>query len=81
VLFDAPPVTREVEFDIDVYFLKEARYRSLGAVSPVVQTLAERQFDDYVKRVRIFAHPRIAADLRGLASLPGLLETAIERVR
>jgi uncharacterized protein len=80
VLFDAPPVTREVEFNIDVYYIKERRYRSLGAVSPVVRTLAERQFDDYVKRVRIFGHPRIAADLRSLDSLPQVLEQAIERV-
>jgi HD superfamily phosphohydrolase len=80
VLFDAPPVTREVEFDIDVYFIKEHRYRPLAAVSPVVRTLAERQFDDYVKRVRIFAHPRIAGGLRNLESLPRLLEGAIESV-
>ncbi|HWB08977.1 MAG TPA: HD domain-containing protein [Pirellulales bacterium] len=78
ILFDAPPVTREVEFNIDVYFIKEHRYRPLGAVSPVVRTLAERQFDDYVKRVRIFAHPRIAGELRNLESLPRLLEGAIE---
>lgn len=78
VLFDAPPVGREVEFDIDVYFIKERRYRPLGEVSPVVRTLAEQQFDDYVKRVRIFGHPRIAAELRGLPSLPRLLEEAID---
>lgn len=67
VLFDAPPVEREVEFDIDVYFAKEDRYRALGEVSPVVEALARRQFDDYVKRVRIFVHPRIADAMRGLA--------------
>lgn len=78
VLFDAPPVHREVEFKIDVYFSKEDRYRSLGDVSPVVQTLAHRQFDDYVKRVRLFAHERVAADLRGLAELPQLLNQAID---
>jgi HD superfamily phosphohydrolase len=80
VLFDAPPVAREVEFDIDVYFIKERRYRPLGEVSPVVRTLAERQFDDYVKRVRIFAHPRAASALRNLPSLPRLLEESIDRV-
>jgi HD superfamily phosphohydrolase len=66
VLFDAPPVEREVEFDIDVYFAKENQYRPLGEVSPVVHALARRQFDDYVKRVRIFVHARVAADLRAL---------------
>ena len=40
------------------------RYRALGEVSPVIRTLATEQFDDYVKRVRIFAHPRVVDDLR-----------------
>ena len=77
MLFDAPPVAREVQFNVDVYFPKENRYRPLGEVSPVIRTLATEQFDDYVKRVRIFAHPRIAADLRALANLPELLDQAI----
>jgi HD superfamily phosphohydrolase len=79
VLFDAPPLEREVEFDVEVHYLKENRYRKLGDVSPVVRTLAREQFDDYVKRVRIFAHPRVAADLRALTKLPDLLATAIDR--
>jgi uncharacterized protein len=79
LLFDAPPMQREVEFNIDVYSLKDDRYRPLGEVSPVVQTLAHRQFDDYVKRVRIFASPRVAADLRALADLPALVAAAIDR--
>ncbi|MFO0901344.1 MAG: metal-dependent phosphohydrolase, partial [Pirellulales bacterium] len=79
VLFDAPPVEREVEFNVEVYFAKERRYRQLGEVSPVVRTLAKEQFDDYVKRVRIFVHPRIADDLRGVDDLPELLLTAVER--
>src|SRR4029079_14752369 len=54
VLLDAPPVELEVEFDVDVYFSKERLYRRLGDVSPVVRTLAREQFDDYVKRVRVF---------------------------
>lgn len=73
ILIDAPPVKREVEFAVDVYFLKEERYRPLAEVSPVVQTLAEKQFDDYVKRVRIFAHPQIAARLRALPNLHELV--------
>ena len=70
ILFDAPPVELEVEFQIDVFFPKENCYRRLGDVSPVVQTLAREQFDDYVKRVRIFAHPRIADDLRSTGPTP-----------
>jgi len=79
VLFDAPPVHREVEFNIDVYFTKERCYRGLGEVSPVVQTLFQKQFDEYVKRVRIFAHPRVVAALRGLENLPALVSETIER--
>jgi len=78
ILFDAPPVTREVQFDVEVYFPKEGRYRSLGEVSPVVWTLAKEQFDDYVKRVRIFAHRRVVTKLRRLESLPELLGEAID---
>jgi HD superfamily phosphohydrolase len=79
VLFDAPPVEREVEIDDDIYYPKEDRYRSLGEVSPVVRTLAREQFDDYVKRVRIFAHPRVAPQLRGLENLAELLRQAIDQ--
>ena len=78
ILFDAPPVQREVDFNIDVYFPKEGHYRSLGEISPVVRALGS-QFDDYVKRVRIFAHPRVVEDLRGLSQLNELLQAAIDR--
>jgi len=80
VLFDAPPVAREVEFNVDVFFPKQGAYRPLGEVSPVVHTLATQQFDDYVKRVRLFAHPRIVQDLRKLENLPELLGQAIEKM-
>ena len=80
ILFDAPPVAREVEFNVDDLFPKENRYRPLGEVSPVIRTLATEQFDDYVKRVRIFAPPRVVADLRGLANLPELLAASIGRM-
>jgi HD superfamily phosphohydrolase len=79
ILFDAPPMEREVEFNIEVYFNKEDRYRPLGDVSPVVRTLAKEQFDDYVKRVRIFAHPRIVDGLLELTNLPQLLSESIDR--
>ncbi len=78
VLFDAPPMKLEVEFQIDVYFPKENCFRRLGDISPVVRTLAREQFDDYVKRVRIFAHPRVAEDLRSLPRLPELIAEAAE---
>ena len=80
ILIDAPPLGREVEFNIQVYFPKEQSYRWLGDISPVVRTLAREQFDDYVKRVRVFVHPGIVDGLRGLSSFPDLLDQAIERV-
>jgi hypothetical protein len=60
VLIDAPPVEKEVEIKIDVYFPKSDRYRALEDLSPVVRAMAKEQFDDYAKRVRIFAHPDVA---------------------
>ena len=80
ILFDAPPVKLEVEFNIEVFYPKERTYRRLGDVSPVVRTLAREQFDDYVKRVRIFVHPRLADDLRQVRNLPTLIAEAIDRM-
>ena len=78
VLVDAPPTQLEVDFDIEVYFPKQNVYRRLGDISPVVRTLAQEQFDNYVKRVRIFIHPRIAAAARKLPDLSGRLSGAIQ---
>jgi len=79
VLIDAPPVEREVEFDVEVYFPKEDCYRPLGEVSPVVHTLAREQFDDYVKRVRVIVHPRLVDPLRAIVDLGALINEAIDR--
>ncbi len=79
ILFDAPPIEREVEFHVEVFFPKARRYRTLSEVSPVVRTLAKEQFDDYVKRVRVFATPRVARDLIDRADLGELLERAVDR--
>jgi HD superfamily phosphohydrolase len=67
LVIDAPPPKREVEFAVDIWFPKEDVYRPLAEVSPVVEALARTQFDDHVKRVRVFAHPRLA---RRLAARP-----------
>jgi HD superfamily phosphohydrolase len=79
VVFDAPPVRREVEVAVSVYSPKEDRYRPLAKVSPVIRTLAQEQFDDYVKRVRLFVHPRLAERLRALPNLTALVEEAVEK--
>ena len=80
ILFDAPQVEREIELNVEIHFPKENCYRLLGEVSPVVQTLAHEQFDDYVKRVRIFVHPRVAEEIRKTKSLSTLVEEAIDQV-
>lgn len=80
ILFDAPPVEREVEFNVDVYFKKARTYRRLGEVSPVVRALAREQFDDYVKRVRIFTHPRLAEQLRGMKDLTQHLHATVDEM-
>jgi HD superfamily phosphohydrolase len=77
VLVDAPPAKLEVDFDIEVYFAKQNVFRRLGDISPVVRTLAQEQFDDYVKRVRIFVHPRIGA-ARNLPDLAEKLAATID---
>src|SRR5690606_18746127 len=74
ILIDAPPVKLEVQFDIDVYTRKTNSYRPLGKASPVVETLAREQFDKFVKRVRIYAHPRLARQLASLDLEAALLE-------
>lgn len=80
LLFDAPPIQLEVEFNVDIHFTKENRFRPLGEVSPVVKTLARKQFDDYVKRVRIFVEPSLVEDLRQINDINQLLIRAIERI-
>ena len=74
ILFDAPPVEREVEFNIDVYFPKEDRYRPLGEVSPVVRTLgphAVRRLRQARANLRPSAHRRRSAAADELAELLG----------
>lgn len=75
ILIDAPPVGLEVQFKIDVRD-RQGDYRSLSEVSPVVKTLAEEQFDNFVKRVRVFVSPRIHELARTLP-VEKLLQDAI----
>ena len=78
LLLDTPPVRCEVQFDVEVYYPKQDCYRPLEQVSPVVRTLAREQFDDYVKRVRIFAERGLAQQLRELPDLVDLVLEAAE---
>ena len=66
ILVDAPPVGLEVQFDVDVFYERDNSYRKLGEVSPVVNTLARQQFDDFVKQVRIFVDPDLLAKISSI---------------
>ena len=66
----------EVEFKVDIFHPKEGVYRPLSQVSPVVAALAKTQFDDYVKRVRIFAAPELARELAGRGEFTAWLTEA-----
>lgn len=65
VLIDAPPAKLEVQFNIDIFNARTESWRPLGEVSPMVHTLAKKQFDDYVKRVRVFCKPEVSQSLGG----------------
>jgi len=80
LLLDAPPVHREIEFDVPIYFPREKTYRRLDEVSPVVAALAHTQFDDLVKRVRIFAHPRVAGELQQIPDLSERIRAILREI-
>lgn len=66
ILVDAPPAKLEVQFRIEICDQHQQSWRPLASVSPVVDALARRQFDDFVKQVRVFVHPRLKKSLDGL---------------
>ena len=82
LLVDAPPVEREVEFRLQIRERPDRggatapRWRRLEDVSPVVRSLAHEQFDNLVKRVRIFAEPDVAAAIAHCDGLEAMLVEA-----
>jgi len=58
LLIDAPPVGLEVQFKVPVKIGNPPQFRKLGEISPVISALATSQFDDQVKRVRVFVDPK-----------------------
>lgn len=82
LLVDAPPVEREVEFRLQVRERPDRgnaaapRWRRLEDASPVVRSLAHEQFDNLVKRVRIFAEPDVAAAIAHCDGLEAMLVEA-----
>jgi HD superfamily phosphohydrolase len=58
LIIDAPPPKLEVQFKIEVR-QSSGKFVQLGELSPVIQTLTTQQFDNLVKRVRIFVKPEL----------------------
>jgi HD superfamily phosphohydrolase len=77
ILLDAPPVEREVEFNIEIHFAKDGCYREFGEVSPIVRTFENHRFDDYVKRVRVFASPGVIESVRSTGDIRPLVERVL----
>ena len=80
LLIDAPPAEREVEFRLTIRDrVRDASgstgicWRGLEALSPVVRSLAHEQFDDLVKRVRLFAPEPVAAAIANAAGLEDMI--------
>ncbi len=83
LLIDAPPAEREVEFRLDIRERPRAQgervtMRPLEDLSPVVRALAHEQFDNLVKRVRIFAPADIAGNLAAIPRLDRLVLDACQ---
>ena len=85
LLIDAPPAQREVEFNLQVRERPGRRsdtapfaWRQLAEMSPVVRSLAREQFDDIVKRVRIFAPADAAAAIANCPGIEDLVRQAAE---
>ncbi|MGC6441207.1 MAG: HD domain-containing protein [Rubripirellula sp.] len=62
LLIDAPPAKLEVDINLDVVH-RDGQVRSLREVSPVAAALADNQFDNYVKRVRLFVRPDLLTEI------------------
>lgn len=58
VLIDAPPPKLEVQFKLAVGTANTSAFIPLGEISPVVKALATKQFDSFVKQVRVFLAPQ-----------------------
>ena len=65
VLIDAPPVKLEVDINIDIV-ARDGSIRTLGDISPVASALAQQQFDDQVKRVRVFVRDELKDKLQSV---------------
>jgi len=77
VLIDAPPLHREVEFKVDVFYAQDKAYRPLKDVSPIVASMSNTQFDDCVKRVRICVSESVLQRLSKSLPIDDLVAAAV----
>lgn len=77
VLIDAPPVHREVEFKVDIFFSGENVYRPLKDVSPIVASMSNTAFDDCVKRVRVCVSEKLLTKAPSSHTIDQLVADAI----
>jgi HD superfamily phosphohydrolase len=80
ILIDAPPVKLEVDINVTVV-TRDGDVKALADVSPVADALARQQFDDHVKRVRIFVHPTLRDSLAPLLNNDTWIVRAVEKTR
>ena len=72
IIIDAPPAGLEVQFEVAVVDgITQCRLEEL---SPIVKALATKQFDAFVKKVRIYVHPNLVNKIS-----PGRVEAALQR--
>jgi len=81
LLIDAPPVQREVEFRLSVkrrsaHPAGPETWHRLEDVSPLVRALAHEQFDNVVKRVRIFCPAEQAGRLAAIPTIESIVREA-----
>jgi HD superfamily phosphohydrolase len=78
VLIDAPPAHLEIQFNLDVWHPRRKEFRALAELSPVVAALATHQFDDLVKRVRVFVAPELRAAVAEIDDAEAFIAEAVE---
>ncbi len=78
VIIDAPPARREIEFQVQIHFAKEDVFRNLRDVSPVIESMARTQFDESVKRVRVFVAPELREKIPQRLDLDDCLHRAYD---
>lgn len=80
VLIDAPPVHREVEFKVDIFYPSENVYRPLKTVSPIVDAMSKTSFDDSVKRVRICVTGDVRSQMPDRRTVDELVHATVQEI-